>query len=451
MPRRHLAGGVLSATGAQAATIGSATISSVIVARALGPGGNGTIALATSMTAIIAQVFALGLATGVTYVVSSGRWASRAALDVTQAAGAALACLGAAATLGLYAVAGDSVFGNLSGTVVAVAALSVPFALSWSLSSAVAVADDRYELYGACYLGQAVAMLIFVAALVGPFGATGAVVAIGISHAVTAVGALAIGRRGARAGGAGRAGNRAALTAALRFGMQTWVGELLALVAYRLDLFILNGYAPRSAVGLYSVAVTVTSLAWVLPGALQAVIVPRAAQVSAAESDSGGSEESTLLAVRGVRHVVLLLAPTAAVLAFLLLVVVPLLYGARFRETASLGLLLLPGALALALTKVLTGVVIGRGFPRYAMITTLIVTPITVVLYFVMIKAFAAHGAAIATTISYCGSLALSSFFFLRVTKLRPLALLPGREEVGAYAQATGALVQYLRAHVGRG
>src|SRR5829696_3259181 len=145
--RRHLAGGALSSATAQAATIVAATIASVVLARVVGPSGNGTVALAGSLTNIVAQVFALGLSTGVTYIIGAGRWAPLAAQRTIQRCGAAMALAGMAAAAGLYALAGD-------------------------------------------------ALLEGIAVLVGPYGAEGAVWAITASHVVTALTALVLVRRG---------------------------------------------------------------------------------------------------------------------------------------------------------------------------------------------------------------------------------------------------------------
>ena len=50
--------------------------------------------------------------------------------------------------------------------------------------------------------------------------------------------------------------------------MQAWSANLLQLLNYRLDIFILSALATRSAVGVYSIAVSVTALGWVLCGVL---------------------------------------------------------------------------------------------------------------------------------------------------------------------------------------
>ena len=48
---------------------------------------------------------------------------------------------------------------------------------------------------------------------------------------------------------------------------------------YRFDMVILGGFASAAAVGIYSIAITITGIAWVLPQALQTVLFPRAASL----------------------------------------------------------------------------------------------------------------------------------------------------------------------------
>ena len=45
------------------------------------------------------------------------------------------------------------------------------------------------------------------------------------------------------------------------------------------------------------------------------------------------------------------------------------------------GLILIPGVVGLSLGKSLSAVVTGRGRPQYALLTTLITVPLTIVLY----------------------------------------------------------------------
>jgi O-antigen/teichoic acid export membrane protein len=244
----------------------------------------------------------------------------------------------------------------------------------------------------------------------------------------------------ARSTGPGR------LREALRFGLLAWGGNMLQQVNYRFDLLILAAYAAASDVGVYSVALTLTGIAWVLPHGLQMVIFPRTASLDAAAGSGELSpEESDAAAARGVRHSVLLLVPAGLIVAALL-ALVPLVYGSRFHETVGLGFVLLPGVLALGVGKVLGSVVAGRGAPRYNLYTAAIVAAITLVLYFTLIPAYGEWGAAVASSISYLATAVISAVFFRRVLGI-PLttALIPTTADLRNYPEALGALRAHLR------
>ena len=79
------------------------------------------------------------------------------------------------------------------------------------------------------------------------------------------------------------------LRAAMRFGSKTYPANVLQFLNFRLDLFLLNALATTADVGRYSVAVSVTSVMWLLPRALSAVVFPRVAHLSAGEAARTGS------------------------------------------------------------------------------------------------------------------------------------------------------------------
>ena len=231
------------------------------------------------------------------------------------------------------------------------------------------------------------------------------------------------------------------LRAAWRFGLLSWGSEVPQNLNYRLDLFVLNAFSVTAEVGVYSVALTVTSFAWILPSALQTVLFPRTARLdSGATPRTDGLTEVELAASRGTRQTVLLLIPTAAALVFALVVLVPLLYGSKFDRTTELGLILVPGTLALGLARVLVAVTSGRGYPQYSLYGRLIDMPITAVLYLVLIPAHGATGAAIASSISYALTGVISFVFFRRVVHI-PLRTLfvPTREDLRDWRLAARA------------
>jgi O-antigen/teichoic acid export membrane protein len=254
------------------------------------------------------------------------------------------------------------------------------------------------------------------------------------------VGAFLLTREAARDTGADTSGS---LGRAVRFGLQSWGANLLQQINYRFDVLILGAFAATSDVGVYSVALTLTATAWVLPQGLQTVLFPRVA--SHDEATLAGDmtvEESDAGLAKAIRHGVLLTLPAGLLIGLLLLIGVPLLYGPKFHETIWLGFILLPGTLILGVAKILTSAIVGRGFPRYTLYTGAISVPITLALYFGLIPPFHAWGAAIASSISYALTSLVVLLYFRRVTAvgLRD-AFVPRAEDIADYA----GLVRHVR------
>lgn len=436
-PGRHLAAGASLNVVAQLVTIGAAGITSVAIARLLGPSGTGTLALAVTLITLATTLFSLGLRAGIIYRVSRGGWAPADATRSAQLAAMLLGGAGALLGLGFYALTSDTLLAGVTPTMALVTFAALPFALAWLFLGVVALSLERYETYGAILVAQPLAGLALSIGLAAAFGSLGAIVGLAASHVVgAAVAAILVRRHAPRPVHA--PDGRGELRAAVTFGLKAWGSEVLQTLNYRLDLLVLNAFALRADVGVYSVALTITGFAWILPSALQTVLFPRTARLdTAGEPAREGRSEVELAAARGTRHSVLLLAPTALVLALVLVLVVPLLYGPKFDRTVTLGLILIPGTLALGLARVLVAVTSGRGRPIYSLYGRLIDMPITAALYLLLIPAYGATGAAIGSTISYALTGAISLAFFRRVVHL-PLRELfvPTREDLREYRRA---------------
>ena len=83
---------------------------SVVLARTIGPFGNGQFALLVTLTGIAALVFSLGLTAGITYEVSRRRWSVAQAFRTSYFGGFALGFVGFFAGLGVFALMHGSVF-----------------------------------------------------------------------------------------------------------------------------------------------------------------------------------------------------------------------------------------------------------------------------------------------------------------------------------------------------
>ena len=154
------------------------------------------------------------------------------------------------------------------------------------------------------------------------------------------------------------------LRTVLGFGIRSWGSEVLRYSNMRLDIFFVAAYASAADVGKYSVAVTVSGIGLILPSALSTAVMPRTALLSGATaSREAPLVDADLSDARACRYTVLMLPLTAAAVAVLLLVGVPVFYGSEFTDTVELGFILLPGVLLLGVSQVMTSIVQGRGRP----------------------------------------------------------------------------------------
>jgi O-antigen/teichoic acid export membrane protein len=445
--RRHLGIGAVASLVVQTIPLVGVTVISVVVARHLGPTGTGAIALLTALFEVLIAVFGFGLTVGTTYLTSRGEWSVRDAFREGQAAAFLLGVIGTACGVAFYVVTQNEVFAGISLLSAVLGIGHLPFALGRGLTGAIALSRERYEAYAAFETVRTAVLIIAGVPLTILLDVNGALLAFAASSVAAFVASAVWALRYIRVARASPNAHPGRLREAVAFGSKAWGANLLQLINYRLDLFLLAAFVAQADVGRYSVALSVTALAWVLPAALETVIFPRTADLHAAQGRGEiASEDSDRATARAVRHSIMLLAPAAVAVLLLVLVAVPLLYGPAFTMSVWLGLILIPGVLSLSLGKTVSAVVTGRGRPHYALWTTAITVPLTVALYLGLIPPLGAYGAAIGSTVSYGTSAVLGVIWFKHTTAI-PLreALVPTRAELRDYAAALTNVRRRLR------
>lgn len=443
---RPLTGGAVMSGVSRVAVAVTGAITTILIARLLGPSGAGAYAVAQTLIIMLTVATTLGVEHGIAYYVSSGRWSARHAHRDAQIVALVSGLAGVA--LGTMArVALPSAFHGLSVSTTVVAAVALPFSLSWFYMSYVALAIDRYEAYVLPPALQSTLAMCFVAVLASLYGVPGAVVGFTLAHILTALTMLVIAKR-AFAPMPGRLeppDEPRRLRRAMSFGIRGYASNALQFVNYRLDLLILNATVATADVGQYSVAIAVTSVMWLMPQALSDVLFPRIAALSSRPGEANRSARAFAEA-KSLRHTVLLTAVSTLTLALALVLLVVPVYGAAFEPAIGLGLILLPGVALLGLSAPLSATILGRGRPGLSLVGALIVTPLTVLLYVLLIPSLHATGAALASSLSYATSFLLAALFYRRVTGRNPFAqMLPTRSDLADYRALAPAMAGWAR------
>jgi len=408
----------------------------IVVARSLGPVGNGRYALVAATFLFLLTLAKLGIELGAPWLVSSGHWPVGSAFVTTQAAalsiGAAVAGLGAAA----FTLLPPELFGGVDLVDGLPVLAAVPFALAATYSAQIALATVEYSVSALILVVQALAWFVGVAVLTPAVGLEGAFIGLLVGQVAGFVVSLDWGRRLIR-----RRDNDVLATArvdianlrrAMAFGLRAHGANVLALVTYRFDLFMVAAYASKADVGYYAVALAATNLVWLLPSALSAVLFPRISALAAA----GEAQKAEDVKTRSLQHTTILLSVAVLAMAFALPLLLQAIFGARFGPAVHLALILLPGSAALGFASVFYAALSGRGHPGYAFRGALIVTPLAVVLYVLLIPPFHATGAAIASSIAYVAAAVVAGTFARHLTDLPVVSrLVPGRNQLMDYQE----------------
>lgn len=431
---RSLAGGALLGGIARVAVVISGALAIVLVARLLGPTGSGQFAVISSLLFTLSALSTLGIEFGASWLVANGRWSIAGALRGSAVAALVCGLIGAAIGMLLYALSTDSAFEGIDTQVALIAMAALPSALLITIFTQLAITRERYEAALAIALAQSAAYVVGVAALGAAFDLDGAVAGLLIGQVAGSIAALVWWGRHTERKVQSDDAARKRLGEALRFGVQLYAANAAAILIYRFDVFLLNAYSGSEEAGYYAVAIAATSALGVLPAALGSVLFPRLASFS---DDPGEEEMRRDVQDRAIRHTMLIVVASSALLALALPLFTKPVFGPEFGPAIAPGLILIPGAAALGLATTLYSALAGRGHPDYAMKIALVTTPFAIGLYLLLVPPLEAVGAALGSSIAYGASAVLAALALRRVSGPAPQgwfqAVFPGRAELRDY------------------
>lgn len=212
----------------------------------------------------------------------------------------------------------------------------------------------------------------------------------------------------------------------LRLALVMGAVQVVNLIGYRIELFLLEYYDGVAEVGIYSIAMQAAEALWLIPAAIATAItgpVVHEAEREASRRVRGAAVRAALYTT-GAAAVVGLAAP------FL----IPLLFGDAFDGAARPLLFLLPGVVLYGTVTVLVVYIsVRRGRPRLALTVSVASMVVTTAAAVPLIAEFGKTGAAAASSIGYAVGAALAWLFFARLSlagvrpsRLRPRTPRPG-------------------------
>jgi O-antigen/teichoic acid export membrane protein len=418
---------------------GLAFITAVLLARALGPSDRGIAALYQAAVSLGFAFFSLGLASAVVYFVArrevTPRLAMETGLSVTVAATLVTAiAVGVAALLWDHAIVSR-------GVPYWLAIVAVPAVIQYRCVEGVLRAQGRFGRMNALEILLPLSVLVALGGveLTSRLTVHRAVVAwslaflppVAFGYALLGVDAWP--RRFA---------GPAILRRVLGFGVQGQLSNLLQLLNYRLDSYLVLAFVNSAGVGLYAVSVTLSEGMWFIANSVTVVFL-----TNITSSDETYRARMTPLVCRNTLFVTAAGAIAAgAVSPF----VIPAVFGKAFADAVPAFLWLLPGTVALAGAKVLAAYVFSRGKPLLNAWIALATLVVTVAVDVVLIPAFGVTGAAAGASFAYILSLVLTALAYRSLSGASIFdAIVPRPADATYYIEALRSLTG--RVALGRG
>lgn len=378
----------------------------IIISRVLGPGGKGLYAFLVQIPTVLVPLSSLGLNYANTYYIAKDKE------DGPKAAGNATVLaliLGALMSLGVglsYLVLRQGYMQAVSLSQLQLMVLVIPFGLLNLYWLSIVWGLNRIAKYNIGLMIQYVVVAVGVAAL-------------GAVHRLTVTNAFAIWVLGNVLTSLYFLPDMLKLSnwrifvldlsyvrKTLGFGLKSYAANVMMIINYRLDVFIITGFLPLTQVGLYTTAVALAEMVGYVGNAVNTALIPKLAS-----GEDALTFESTPKVLRLTLFLTFLAALALALTAYPL---IWLFFGVRFLGSFYPLLLLLPGVIALGGATVISGDLMARGKPVYNSIATGVSVVLTIILDFSLIPLWGIKGASIASSLVYIALFTLNFCFLKR-------------------------------------
>jgi len=433
IPDSEMGGGASGPmVGSFAATAGiqvMQAVTGVLLARVLGPSGRGELAAVILWPTVLTVVGSLGLAQASTYFIARARSVG----EEGRLVGTALALTAAISTvlvaIGLIIV--PLALGGYEPEVVDTArkflVAFIPINLFAVITMSLLNGQHRFALF------QTVRILVIAAILVGLVGLDLAGELTIESGAAAYVVAYAIG--GAIGGFAILRSVRGRIGVAveqarelLGFGLRSALSQSMWSLNERADQLVISIFFSAASLGLYVVAVTLTSLTTLIGFSFAVIVLPMIARFDSIEERRRVAHlfiTATLVCATVVSVPIFVLEPQ----------LIRFFFGADFVDAAGVGRVLLVAGIVFGLNRVMESILQAVGRPLESSIGEGVALAVTAAGLAVLLPTMGIMGAGVTSLIAYTASSAFMIHRAARALEVRPLDLVKPEREMLAKAR----------------
>ncbi len=222
----------------------------------------------------------------------------------------------------------------------------------------------------------------------------------------------------------------------IRFGFIAYLSALFIFLNYRADQFLIKMMLGIDSLGIYSIAVNLAELAFLVPTSVSNVLTGRLYNINNQVENKKNVTYKTVKYTFYISMVVVFIG-------MIMTPLIPIVYGKGFSDAANITLVLFIGIIFASIGKVAYTYFFTEGRPIIHLKVTAITFLTNISFNFILIPFLGMIGAAIASTISYFiyGFLYLVIFVKKEGFTLREL-LVPERQDIGALLESFNRIKQ---------
>jgi O-antigen/teichoic acid export membrane protein len=397
--------------GAQVAYAASAMVAGILVARALGPEGRGTLSVLTALGAIAVLLASLGLHTSSIYFIGRFKEDQDAIIANNTLAGV----LGGLITAALLLIVGIAfhaqLLNGISIGLLLVFLPWVPFNYFNEFGSRTALGMGSVALMNLPLVIGCIGLLLGTAVVLAIFGSDLVpLLVVRVLIEIVAAAGLVVGLRRLRP--FSFRPSVGLFRRQLSYGLRNYASSLMWTLLLQSDVVLCNHFLGKGETGIYSVAVAVGLPVTVLAAAIGTLTFQRVA----ADDSPANRAANTNRIMRLLLPIVLF---GSAVIGISAHWVVPFVYGTDFRGAVSALIIILPGLVALTLETVVMNFLAGEGSPPIIYQAPFVALVVNVVANIFVIPRWGINGAAMTSSVCYGLVLVAVLVFYMRRTGSR--------------------------------
>jgi O-antigen/teichoic acid export membrane protein len=401
----------------------------LLVARVLGPEGNGQYAVALLLPTLLASLLNLGIAPANVYFVGKGEVTVDTALATGLRLWLAMGGIGMIGGASVIFWRAHAWFPGVPATALWIVLAVFPLILLQSFLQSLLQGVQDFRRYNLVMLASPAVTLALTLATIWHWRIQGALFACVAGHAI----GLLVGIHNIRPHLSqtphfltrSTPEVRAYAAACIGYGWKAHLSNILTLVNYRADIFLVNLFLTPAVTGVYVIAVQIAERLWLLSRAVSTVLLPRLSQL---HIDEVKRHRLTPLVARWVLLVTL---PAALAMGLLSRPFIRSLFGVEYFAAADALIILLPGVVAGSVARILASDIAARGRPILNMYTAIAVVVTNVLGNVILIPSMGLRGAALATTLAYLLNAFIKLYLYTRLSGNHwSASVLPNRRDL---------------------